>query len=48
MLIVELNVAGYRFSGQMSDLRRKSLRSMRFNPLAIQWRISQLRDSRAA
>jgi hypothetical protein len=48
MLIVELNVAGYRFSGQMSDLRRKPLRSMRFNPRAIHWRIAQLRDSRAA
>jgi hypothetical protein len=48
MLIVELNVAGYRFSGEMSDLRRKPLRSRRFNPLAIQWRITQLRDSRAA
>jgi hypothetical protein len=48
MLIVELNVAGYRFSGEMSDLRRKPLRSMRFNPRAIQWRMQHLRDSRAA
>lgn len=48
MLIVELNLAGYRFSGEMSDLRRKPLRSMRFNPRAIHWRIPQLRDSRAA
>ncbi len=48
MLIVELNLAGYRFSGEMSDVRRKPLRSMRFNPRAIHWRIPQLRDSRAA
>ena len=48
MLIVELNLAGYRFSGEMSELRRKPLRSMLFKPRAIQWRIPQLRDSRAA
>jgi hypothetical protein len=48
MMIVELNLAGYRFSGEMSDLRRKPRRSMRFNPRALQWRIPQLRDSRAA
>jgi hypothetical protein len=47
-LIVELNVAGYRFSGEMAELRRRSLRSVRFNPRAIQWRLAQLRDSRAA
>ena len=48
MLIVELNIAGHRFSGEMFDLRRKPLRSMRFNARALQWRIPQLRDSRAA
>jgi hypothetical protein len=48
MLIVELNVAGYRFSGEMADLRRKPLRSVRFNPRTIQWRISQLRSPNAA
>jgi hypothetical protein len=48
MLIVELNVAGYRFIGEMADLRRKPLRSLRFNPRALHWRISQPRDSRAA
>jgi hypothetical protein len=48
MMIVELNLAGYRFSGEMSDLRRKPLRSMLFNPRARQWKIPQLRDSRAA
>jgi hypothetical protein len=48
MLIVEFNVAGYRFSAEMPDLRRTPLRSVRFKPRAIQWRIPQLRDSHAA
>jgi hypothetical protein len=48
MLIVELNIAGYRFNGEMFDLRRKPMRSMRFNARALQWRIPQFRDSRAA
>jgi hypothetical protein len=47
MLIVELNVAGYRLSGEMAGLRRKPLR-VRFNPRTIQWRISQLRNPNAA
>jgi hypothetical protein len=47
MLIVELNVAGYRFSGEMAGLRRKPLR-VRFNPRTIQWRIAQLRSPNAA
>jgi hypothetical protein len=48
MLIVEFNVAGYRFSAEMPDLRRKPLRSARFNPRTIQWRIPQLRSPKAA
>jgi hypothetical protein len=48
MLIVELNLAGYRFSGEMSDVRRKPSRFMRFNPRMMHWRIPQLRDSSAA
>lgn len=48
MLIVELNVAGYRFSGQISDRRRNPLRSVRLNPRAMQWRIPQFRDNHAA
>jgi len=48
MLIVELNVAGYRFSGEIHDLRRKPRRSARFNPRTIQWRIPQLRSPNAA
>ena len=47
-MIVELNLAGYRFSGEIPDKRHKPLRSMRFGPRAIQWRIPQLRHSRAA
>jgi hypothetical protein len=48
MLIVELNLAGYRFSREIPDLRHKPLRSVRFGQRAIQWRIPQLRQSHAA
>jgi hypothetical protein len=48
MLIVELNVAGYRLSGEWAGLRRNTLRPARFNPKAIQWRMPQLRQTRAA
>jgi hypothetical protein len=47
-MIVELNVAGYRFSGEMADLRRRSLWSVRFNRRTIQWRLAQLRSANAA
>ncbi len=45
MLIVELNVAGYRLSGEWAGLRRNTLRPARFNPRAIQWRMPQLRHT---
>lgn len=48
MLIVELNIAGYRFTRELPELRRKSFRSGRFSPRAIHWRIPQLRHSHAA
>jgi hypothetical protein len=48
MLIVELNVAGYRLIGEWASLRRNTLRSVRFNPRTIQWRRPQLRQTRAA
>jgi hypothetical protein len=48
MLIVELNVAGYRLSGEWAGLRRNTLRPTRFHPRSIQWRIPQLRYTRAA
>ena len=48
MLIVELNLAGYRFSRKIPDLRHKPLRSVRFGQRTIQWRIPQLRHTHAA
>jgi hypothetical protein len=48
MLIVELNVGGYRFSGEWAGLRRNTLRPARFNPRTIQWRMPQLRHTPAA
>jgi hypothetical protein len=48
MLNVELNIAGYRFSREFPDLRRKSFRSAGLGRRAIQWRIPHLRQSRAA
>ncbi len=48
MLIVELNVAGYRLSGEWAGLRRTTLRPTRFNPRSIQWRMPQRRYTRAA
>lgn len=47
MLIVELNIAGYRFSHQLPNLHRKSLLPGRFSPGAMHWRIPQLRQSQA-
>ena len=44
MVYVELNIAGYRFSREIPDLRRKSFRSPRPN----QWRLPHLRQSPAA
>jgi hypothetical protein len=48
VLIVELNVGGYRFSGEWAGLRRSTLRPTRFNPRTIQWRMPQLRHTPAA
>ena len=48
MLIVELNVAGYRFSGQWAGLRRSTLRPARFSRRTLQWRMPQLRQTPAA
>jgi len=45
MLIVELNLAGYRFTREFPDLRRTSFR---FNRRAAHRRIPQLRHMRAA
>ena len=48
MLIVELNVGGYRFSGEWAGLRRSTLRPARFSPRTIHWRMPQLRHTPAA
>lgn len=48
MLIVELNVAGYRLSGEWAGLRRSTLRPARFNARSIHWRMPQLRHTPAA
>jgi hypothetical protein len=48
MLIVELNVAGYRFSREIPDLRRRSFRSPGFSARAIHWRLPNLRHPHAA
>ena len=48
MLIVELNIAGHRFTREVPHLHRKSLRPARFSPRAMRWRIPQLRQSEAA
>jgi hypothetical protein len=48
MMIVELNVPGYRLSGEWAGLRRTTLRPGRFNAKTIHWRLPQLRHSRAA
>jgi hypothetical protein len=48
MLDVELNIAGYRFSRVIPDLRRRSSRPMSLAQRAIQWRLPHLRQSHAA
>ena len=48
MWIIELNIAGQRFSGQISDLPRKPLRSLRLGPRTVQWRVPQARHPHAA
>jgi hypothetical protein len=48
VLNVELNIVGFRFSGVIPDLRRKSFRSRKFGPHPNQWRLVHLRQSHAA
>jgi hypothetical protein len=48
VLYVEINIAGYRFSREIPDLRRKSFRSPGLGQRAIQWRLPHLRQSHAA
>ena len=48
VLDVEINIAGYRFSREIPDPRRKSFRSQGLGQRAIQWRLPHLRQSHAA
>lgn len=48
MLDIEINIAGFRFSREIPDLRRKLFRSPGSGQRATQWRLPHLRQSRAA
>ena len=48
MLDIEINIAGFRFSREIPDLRRKSFRSPGLGQRAVQWRLPHLRQSHAA
>jgi hypothetical protein len=48
VLLVEINIAGFRFSREIPDLRRKSFRSHGLGQRAVQWRLPHLRQSHAA
>ncbi|HYB35336.1 MAG TPA: hypothetical protein VEF72_05860 [Mycobacterium sp.] len=45
MWIIELNIAGHRFTREVPDLHR---RSFRFSPRNVHWHVPQLRHSHAA
>ncbi len=48
MLNVEINIAGFRFSREIPDVRRTSFRSPHLGQRAIHWRIAHVRQSPAA
>lgn len=48
MLIIELNIVGYRFSREVPNVFHMSLPRARFSLRALHWRIPQLRQSQAA
>ena len=48
MLDIEINIAGFRFSREIPDLRRKLFRSSGSGQRATQWRLPHLRQSHAA
>lgn len=48
MWIVELNIAGYRFTRQIPDLRSASLRSVRLHPPGLHRRVPQPPSPHAA
>lgn len=48
MWIIELNIAGQKFTREIGDLPRQPFRSVRFSPRNVHWRVPQLRHSHAA
>jgi len=48
MWVIELNVAGYRFTREVSDQRSQPLRGVPFRRRNLRWRAPQLRHSPAA
>jgi hypothetical protein len=48
MWIIELNIAGRRFTRQFADLSRQPVWSPRFGPRNVHWRVPQLRQQHAA
>jgi hypothetical protein len=48
MWMIELNIAGQRFTRQFPDLPRQPSWSARFSPRIVQWRVPQVRQQHAA
>ncbi len=48
MWMIELNIAGQRFTREIPRFTRTSLRTARFRPLTVHWRVPQLRHPHAA
>ena len=48
MWIIELNIAGQKFTREIADLPRPAFRSIRLSPRRVHWRVPQLHSSHAA
>ncbi|BCO38178.1 hypothetical protein JMUB5695_04492 [Mycobacterium heckeshornense] len=48
MWVIELNVAGHRFTRAVSDVRRQHLRGVRFSRRSLHWPVPQARRAHAA
>lgn len=48
MFIIEINIAGRRFTRQVADLPGQSSWSARFSPRNVHWRVPQFRQQHAA
>lgn len=48
MWIIELNIAGQKFTRELADPPRREFRSVRFRPRSVHWRVPQLCNSHAA